>query len=111
MSGKWDIWQANIHEGKTNRCPASIPSDNIPVPRFNNATAEHATMAGLMKDVGASYGCHNSAQTGRCAVMPAKSVGLYFHVCVSLYTCMTSDSHPAGGPTRNRGWKNSDERG
>lgn len=32
-----------------------------PLP-FNNAAAEHATMAGLMKDVGASYGCHNSVR-------------------------------------------------
>lgn len=64
-------------------------------------------MAGLMKDVGASYGCHNSAQTGRYAsqiVRTAPPRPLRY---------ATSDSQPAGGGGEgSRGVrKNGDERG
>lgn len=63
------IWE----EEKQIAAPNASPDP--PRAPFNNATAEHATMAGLMKDVGASYGCHNSVRTGCRAVTPAKSVG------------------------------------
>lgn len=82
-----------------------LPSRSLPL--FNDAVGVHATMAGLMKDVGASYGCHNSADGVR--ISPRDHLSLPSPPFT--YACMTSDSQPPVGGSvgvrkmeKNRGW-------
>jgi len=90
------IWRANTSGGKTNRSYPAGPLCVRSSPRpLSSATAERATMAGLMKDVGASYGCHNSARTGRYVSQIGRTTPPRTRLAPPPY--MTSDSRPTGG--------------
>lgn len=92
--------------------PVRSPTRPVSPCPFNSAVTVHVTMPGLMKDVGASYGCHNSVWTGRRAVTPTKSVVLHLLVRVSLPLhdfWLTSRGGPHGEPGDRRIAMNRDE--